>query len=405
MNDNIKQQAMKELARRELAKRESSRTPTAVSEPESVATMGVDYVRQHPFKSLFQGLPQTLTGKTVEDRAVENINSPDFMQVESAPYDRQIPRAGNAAFNRVVGGQMADMATAPANALAAPVLKGVGMAGGAIKSAVQGTPIGKLISDMGKYSKPQAQAEFADEVQNALLSRKRSVIDNFGKDYEGIIGKSDKSVSLDAPFRNFVDNAQSLMQNPEFSQQVAAKNPQANRIFDLVNKFSKRDYSTEVSAKEADNIVKFINNLPSIRTKLNQGRKNGWHTVQWTNEDRMLIELADDIKSTVVDIHPELGALNKSYGSFMSKYKSVAPEFRIGSTVEKMKKYSQLDPQKKVMFEEIMPRGTVNKIKEFERAQATSQLLKKIGLTGAGAFGLGTMGKLGMDAAGIATQE
>ncbi len=87
---------------------------------------------EHPFKSTvkgtFQGLPETLTGKTMEERAVENVNSPEFMQSETAPFDRNIPRARLAAENRIIGGKVADMASAPINYIGGPILKGLGKA-------------------------------------------------------------------------------------------------------------------------------------------------------------------------------------------------------------------------------------------------------------------------------------
>lgn len=278
---------------------------------------------------------------------------------------------------------------------------------GAIANPLLGATLGlggKAIGGIGKvfkYAKPQNQIKLADEVQNGLLSAKRSVIDKYGPEYEKIIGQSTSKVNIEPAIKNFVDEAQGLMQNPEFAQQIAAKNPQAMRIFDMVEKFKRTSTGNpiagDISAKEADNLSKFIKNIPSIRNKLAQGNKNGWHTVQWTNEDRMLIGLADDIKGEVVQSHPALMQLNKDYGQFMGAYKRVAPDFKIGTTISKMKDYGSYDPQKAQLLEGILPKSTVNRIKDFSRANATSKILKQIGLYGAGAAGLGAAGKVGMD--------
>lgn len=255
-----------------------------------------------------------------------------------------------------------------------------------------------MIKSLVKYSKPQNQVKLAEEVQNGLMSQKRAVIDKYGQEYESIIGKSQNKVDLNPAVKNFVDEAQSLMQNPEFSQQVAAKNPQAMRIFDMADKVSQAKGLDSMSAKEADGLSKYIRNLPSIKSKLNQASKQGWHTVQWTNEDRMLLGLADDIKGSVIQAHPELGALNKDYGQFMSAYKNVAPDFKIGTTVNKLKNYSELDPQKQALFEKIMPKSTVDKVKDFEGADKTAEMLKKVGLIGARGIGLGAAAGLGYEA-------
>lgn len=362
---------------------------------DSMATQGLGYLKEHPFKSVMQGLPETVTGKTMEQRAIENVNSPDFMQSETAPFDRNIPRAREAAENRIIGGQVADMASSPANYLAGPVLKAAGMAVSPIT-----TPIGNAIKNVVKYAKPQNQVKLAEEVQNGLMSQKRAVIDNYGKEYESIVGKSQNKVDLTPAVKNFVDEAQSLMQNSEFSQQVAAKNPQAMRIFDMTDKISKAQGLESISAKEADSLTKYIRSLPSIKSKLNQASAKGWHTVQWSNEDRMLLGLADDIKGSVIQAHPELGSLNKEYGQFMSAYKNVAPDFKIGTTINKIKNYGEYDPQKQQLLEGILPKQTADKIKDFNNADKTSKFLKNIGLYGLSAAGLGAAGKIGIEAFG-----
>lgn len=247
---------------------------------------------------------------------------------------------------------------------------------------LRATGVEKLLGNVAKYAKPKNQVGLAEEVQNGLAEAKHEKINNYGPEYDRIINASDKKVNINAAVKNFVDEGQSIMQNPEFAQQIAVKNPAANKVLDIIKAVTDQKVPEELSAKEADSLAKSIKNLPGIKSKLAQRSKYGFHTVQWTNEDRMLIGLADDIKSGVIEAHPELSALNKDYGTFMNAYKKVAPDFKIGTTVSKLKNYSQLDPQKKALFEEIMPKGTVNKVKDFEKADKTSKLLKSLGLWG-----------------------
>lgn len=261
-------------------------------------------------------------------------------------------------------------------------------------------PIAKSFSDVMKYSKPQNQIKLADEVQNALMSQKRNVIDKYGKEYESIIGQSKSKVDLSPAIKNFIDESQSLMQNPEFAQQVAAKNPQAMKIFDMADKMARTNGLESISAKEADSLSKYIKNMPGLKSKLDQANKKGWHTVQWSNEDRMLLGLADDIKGSVIQSHPELQGLNTEYGQFMNSYKKVAPDFKIGSTISKLKDYGNYDPQKAQLLEGILPKETVSRIKDFSNAEVTSNVLKKLGLGAAGAAGMGTVGKAAWDLSG-----
>lgn len=358
-NDELKQQAMQEMARREIAKRQS--TP------------------QEGFGSMLLKNAGIAARDTAESAGV--MANTALMEVPAIASQAMtggkftgsiypIIEGGKNVFegNDLSEGQKI-MSTAAG--IVAPT-------GGAFKA------IGEIpaIKSIMKFSKSENQAKLADEVQNTMMSQRRKVIDNYGPEYDSIIGKQGKKVNINTPIKNFVDSGQSIMQNPEFSQQIAYKNPQANKIMDMIKTVTDLKVPDEISAREADSLSKFIKNIPSIKSKLAQGSKYGFHTVQWTNEDRMLIGLADDIKGEVINAHPDLVDLNKDYGDFMNSYKSVSPDFKIGNTVSKLKKYSDYDPQKRILFEKIMPKSTVDKIKSFEQADKASRLLKSIGMWG-----------------------
>ncbi len=152
-----REQARAELARRELSRRASVSAVEETVQPDSVATQGLGYVKEHPFKSILQGLPETITGKTMEQRAVESTQAPGYMQSDKAPFDRFIPRARDAAESDILGGQVIDAVTAPANAIVGPMLKGAGMLGsGAVKMAAN-SPIGKPIVNYIAESKAVKQ--------------------------------------------------------------------------------------------------------------------------------------------------------------------------------------------------------------------------------------------------------
>ncbi len=356
-NNDLKQQAMKEMASRELSRRQSQ-----------------------PKQPMNVGDVANVVGKNL-GKAVSNI--PEEVGVMANTALLGIPGF----ISKKVSGKdvFAGNDLSPESKMMAEGAGMVAPVGGALKM------IGEipLIKSVGKFANPKNQVKLAEEVQNTLQSQKHDVIENYGKEYEKIVGNSNKKVNLDVPVKNFVDESQSLMQNPEFAQQVAAKNPQAMKIFDLTDKVSKAKGLDSMSAKEADNLSKYIKNLPGIKSKLAQASKQGWHTVQWSNEDRMLLGLADDIKGEVIQAHPDLQGLNQEYGQFMNSYKKVAPDFRIGSTISKLKDYHTYDPQKKELLEGILPKDTVNKIKEFNRANVMSNVLKKVGIGAAKGTGIG----------------
>lgn len=97
----------------------------------SVATEGLGYVTNHPFKSMFQGLPETLTGKTLEQRAVEG--SPKVRPMsdqQKADYQRNwntpatdYNELGMGDKLKTAAAAMGDMALAPINAIAPGVGK------------------------------------------------------------------------------------------------------------------------------------------------------------------------------------------------------------------------------------------------------------------------------------------
>lgn len=365
MDDNQVQLARQELARRELSRRQSSPDQPKEGVGQMLLKNAGLAARD---TSEFAGVAANTAGLGIPGIVSQAVTGGKFT-------GKAYPMIEGG--NNVFEGKDLDSgqkAMAEGAGMVAPVGEGVAL--------LKNTGIGKALSNVGKFSKPENQAKLADEVQNTMMSQRRNVIDSYGSEYDKIIGQSNKKININSPIKNFVDEAQSLMQNPEFSQQIAAKNPQANRIMDMVQKVTDAKVPDEISVQEADKLQKFIKNLPSIKTKLAQGGKYGFHTVQWTNEDRMLIGLADDIKGSVVQAHPDLMDLNKDYGKFMNAYKAVSPDFKIGTTVSKLKKYSELDPQKKLLFEGIMPKATIDKIKSFEQADKTAKFLKTVGMWG-----------------------
>lgn len=366
-NDDLRKSAIKELARRELSRRENLKG--GASSPANIKA-------QSDLKQAQQANnPIGMAGTYAKD-----IAEPVGVAANTAMFgipgliSKKVSNKDVFEGKDLTGGQKL-------------MAEGVGMLAptGAL---LRVTGVERLIGDVIKYSKPKAQASLAEKVQNGLQEAKHTVINNYGKEYDKIIGNSDIRVNLKSPIKNFIDEGKSITENPEFVQQLAAKNPQAKKVMDLIETVKSDKVPEELSAKEADNLSKAIKSLPGIKTKLQQGSKYGFHTVQWTNEDRMLLGLADDIKGSVIEAHPELSSLNKEYGSFMNAYKRVSPDFKIGTTISKLKNYSQYDPQKRQLLEGILPKDTINKVRDFNRSAKTWEVMKKLGL---GAVSVGAL--------------
>ena len=250
------------------------------------------------------------------------------------------------------------------------------------------TGIEKQLGNVVRFSNPKNTAKLADDVDNSLMLAHDKVVKEFGPEYDRIIGKSDKTINLSEPVNNLVKESSDILKNSEF-----AKTPQAQRVINMVDKVKDNKVLENMSAKEADQLQKSIKQLPSIKTKLEKGYKTGFHNVDWTNEERILLKFSNDIKSKVIDGHDELAGLNKEYGSFMNSYKQVRGSFGISKSVDTgteglMKNYHKLPQRFKDEIEKVLPEGTTNKIKDYNNSQRVGQTLKTLGLTGLGLVGL-----------------
>ena len=116
---------------------------------DSVATQGIDYVRQHPFKTAFDPALKTLTGKGISERVDEKLGM--------KPYEAASMYGNNPIINALAIAQgtgtgitadLADMATAPINAVGGLVTKipGVKQAGQAIAKSPIGQKIGSVLN-------------------------------------------------------------------------------------------------------------------------------------------------------------------------------------------------------------------------------------------------------------------
>lgn len=269
---------------------------------------------------------------------------------------------------------------------------GIGMAtdvGGVIKG-ISEIPIVKNII---KFSNPKNVGLLAKDVDNSLLGAHSKVVDNYGPEYDRIIGKSDKSVNLSDTVKKLSEEEGNPLQNPKFSN-----TPVAKLLENMSNKVDKGQPLDDISVKNADYIQKAIKNIPSIKTKLEKGYKTGFHNVDWTNEERIALKFANDVKSKVIDSEPELAVLNKDYGSFMNNYKAIRGSFGTkanGGTASLMSKYSDLEkmnPNFTDAIKSVIP-NAAKKMKEYSDTLKQYNILKKLGLWGAATAGGGAIAK------------
>lgn len=141
-------------------------------QPESVASEGWEYLENHPFKSVMQGLPETLTGKSMEDRAVDLTESKDFGQSKEKPFDKNLWFVKPVAEAMDVGGQAADIATSPSTYI--PAGKIAGKVGEAIAPALTKSLKESAAKSYGKVlgATTKSEKETASKVIPGMVEKK-----------------------------------------------------------------------------------------------------------------------------------------------------------------------------------------------------------------------------------------
>lgn len=124
-------------------------TPANSPQQDSVATQGLDYLHQHPFKSILQGLPETLTGTSMANRMQDSIQQ-NIPQANQRPFDSNIAQAQKdepgivqAKTEAGIMGSVADQALTPANYTPLPIAEIAG------KIPVGATNLGRIASNIG----------------------------------------------------------------------------------------------------------------------------------------------------------------------------------------------------------------------------------------------------------------
>lgn len=94
------------------------------------------YIKKHPFKSILQGIPETLTGKTLKDRLTENSSNVEMTDLQKKEYKDKwkvepgdFEQKGVKDRFKIVGGTLIDTVTSPAGAVSAGIGKGLQLLG------------------------------------------------------------------------------------------------------------------------------------------------------------------------------------------------------------------------------------------------------------------------------------
>ncbi len=245
---------------------------------------------------------------------------------------------------------------------------------------------------------PKNQVKVAEETRNALFQLKNSAVEKYGQVYDKVIKQGQGRVSLQEPLLNLIDESEDVVSNlkgqQEISEALSKGDPNATKVMNIVDAFMKNPKELqELSLQEADTLQKYIKSLPSISRKLSKQARLGMGQIDLTNAERVLVGFANDIKSQVLNLAPEMNLVNREYGATINGIKKLRPLVKEGSAITNFKNINILDPEKRAFFD-ILPKNTLQKILNINRAERAALIAKWAGgIVGGSALagGVGSM--------------
>jgi hypothetical protein len=251
------------------------------------------------------------------------------------------------------------------------------------------TGLGYAIAKGKNWLNPKNQLKLAEETRISLAKVKNNLIEKYGDVYNRTIKQGQGRVSLQEPLLNLIDESDDIVNtikgNVEISEALAKGEPNAKRVMNIINQFiENKQVPTNLSLQEADGLQKYIKNLPSIRNKLASQYKG--RQVDFTNADRVLLNLANDIKSQVMNLAPEMNLVNKEYGQFMSNYKQIRPYIKWNNAITNFKNIHQLDPAILDKLQQTIPKDVMGKILSLNRTERAAKLAKWVSGIAAGGY-------------------
>lgn len=279
---------------------------------DSVATQGIDYVRQHPFKSTFEPVTKTITGKTVANVVDDSGLAMKNLQANTKFYgNNPISRIKSVAENTMLdtGAQLADMAQTPGTYLAGPALK-LG---------------GKIASKAGQVI-PKTIKTAAAGIHNSIVKLPNKAF-RFSKDPLDVLNKEGITANTTTDYANIAkqkltERSQQLenaIQNS--TQRIDADSIISQHLDEAANKStgSLKDRSAGIKELEfmRDSIIKKYGNLQDLSVqdaiKLKRQLADDFPFVMEDPNNintKAAHKIYHDLNKAVEAAHPEIKELN-----------------------------------------------------------------------------------------------
>jgi len=217
---------------------EGSESP--VQRPESVATSGLGYIKEHPVKSLLQPVRETLTGETTED--FNKRTAPDYSKLITNP-DKAHPNLTKMQMNEIttrefirgVDNTVMDMATAPINAVGGAIVKGASMIPGAkeVGKAIAQTP---PVRAVGRFLTRERQLPLA--LQRGERRVAQTINNGISKAIRPSVSGKQDAGQVKAYYKNADEAVKTIVENKEAVRLPDEAGQLVNRLPESLEDFS-----------------------------------------------------------------------------------------------------------------------------------------------------------------------
>ena len=129
----------------------------------------------------------------------------------------------------------------------------------------------------------------------------------------------------------------------------------------------------ELTLAQVQQIKQTIKKIPSIATKLKQGK-----FAQWSDTDISLLDFLDDVKSNQLDVFPEMSEVNAAYRNTLEKYNVVKSKFKVGKLLSNIEKKFG-DKEIQAIVNELLPKDVIKEMGGYRQA---TKFLKTAGWLG-----------------------
>lgn len=315
---------LQENQQKQKAAQENLKIAQKGTEPFSILSQTLSNMTQHPIKSIagtvLNPATQTLTGKSIEKRADESVQSSNIGQSTQRPFDKNLGLIQPVAMASNIAGQIADQATTPLNYVGAKAIKPIAKVGGMAAKGVGklfGFESGRLINSLIKP---------ADKAFNFGRNPGQQVVK------EGITANTmeDLSSKIGSKLDEAQKDLQTTLSNPELVKKIdnysdaikpiddaiaeASRNPRSNSALITRLENAKKDllgYKADSTGKEvATRDLSQLNPVQAVQLKRDLG-----DMTKWTKDN-----YADDVKANL--------ALKKAYGQIKGRLEKNVPGIR-----------------------------------------------------------------------------